>query len=142
MAKRRRRGSGEESVSGYFRSVFERKPHLLDSGSNKELLDGWLADHPGVEKVPNNVKSNLANLKSVLRKKRRQGKFTRANNVAVMEMPAPPAKPTTASLRALETLEESIDECLTVARTQDREGLGEVIKLLRQARNKVVWLMG
>jgi hypothetical protein len=139
MAKKRRRSSGGESVSGYFRSIFEKRPHLLDSGSNKELLNRWLQDHPGIEKVPENVKQNLANLKSVLRKKARQGKFITSNDAA----PAPaPARATTASAKILESLEERIDECLTIARAQDREVLSEVIKLLRYARNKVVWMMG
>jgi hypothetical protein len=39
-------------------------------------------------------------------------------------------------------LEEHIDDCLTVAKLLDREGLGHVIRLLRQARNEVVWKLG
>ena len=139
MAKKLGGKSNGESVSGYFRTIFAKRPQLLDSGSNKELLERWLMDHPGVEKVPENVKQILANLKSVLRKKARAGKFLPTPNAA----PAPaPARATTVSAKALETLEERIDDSLTLARTQDREGLAEVIKLLRHARNKVVWLMG
>jgi hypothetical protein len=136
---RRRRGSNGESVSGYFRKIFQKKPSLLNSGSNKELLDQWLRDHPGVEKVPTNVKQNLANLKSVLRKKARQGKFVASNGEAPA---AAPARAVTAPARILESLEEQIDDCLTTARNQDREAFAEVIKLLRHARNKVVWMMG
>ena len=44
--------------------------------------------------------------------------------------------------RGLERLEEQIDECLTLARTLDREGLSGVIVMLRRARNEVVWKMG
>ena len=139
MAKRRRSGSDGESVSGYFRAIFQRKPSLLNSGSNKELLDQWLRDHPGVEKVPTNVKQNLANLKSVLRKKARQGKFITSNGSA--PVPAP-ARAATAPAKILESLEEHIDDCLTIARAQDREAFADVIKLLRHARNKVVWMMG
>jgi hypothetical protein len=42
----------------------------------------------------------------------------------------------------LELLEEQIDDCLSLAKSLDREGLGEIIRLLRGARNKVVWKMG
>jgi hypothetical protein len=42
----------------------------------------------------------------------------------------------------LEALEEQIDDCLSHAKHRDREGLQEVIRLLRRARNEVVWKMG
>jgi hypothetical protein len=42
----------------------------------------------------------------------------------------------------LESLELVIDDCLTLARKMDREGLADVIGLLRQARNAVVWKLG
>jgi hypothetical protein len=45
-------------------------------------------------------------------------------------------------LRNLEALEEAIDDCLTLARNFDREGLADVITLLRKARNAVVWKGG
>ena len=35
------------------------------------LLQRWLKDHPGETEVPKKVKTNLANIKSVLRKKGR-----------------------------------------------------------------------
>jgi hypothetical protein len=47
-----------------------------------------------------------------------------------------------AAVRGLESLELAIDDCLTTARTMDKEGLADVIGLLRQARNTVVWKMG
>ena len=61
-----------------------------------------------------------------------------------------PAEPTTAAsvaaprkrVRGFESLEEQIDECLTLAKNLDREGLSSVINLLRRARNEVVWKMG
>lgn len=46
------------------------------------------------------------------------------------------------SLRHLRALEEQIDECPRAAKAADREGLAEVIDLLRRARNKVVWKLG
>jgi hypothetical protein len=42
----------------------------------------------------------------------------------------------------LETLEEKIDDCLTMARALGGEGLDEVISHLRRARRLVVWQMG
>src|SRR6266849_2253867 len=61
-----------ESISGYFRKIFEENPKLLKGRSNEELLKRWLADHPGQKEVPEKVKNNLANVKSVLRKKKRK----------------------------------------------------------------------
>jgi hypothetical protein len=53
-------------------------------------------------------------------------------------MPVPAKR----SSSRLEHLEEQIDECLTAARSLDREGQEHVIRLLRQARNEVVWKLG
>jgi DNA-binding MurR/RpiR family transcriptional regulator len=41
-----------------------------------------------------------------------------------------------------DTVEERIDDCLTAARNLDKDGLEEVIRLLRKARNAVVWKIG
>ena len=68
MAKRRRR-RGAESISGYFRKIFDERPELLHSKSNAELVERWNADHPS-NPATNRVRQNLANTKSVLRKKR------------------------------------------------------------------------
>jgi hypothetical protein len=51
-------------------------------------------------------------------------------------------KPTRIAPKGLEALEERIDDCLTVAKHMDREGLDDVIRLLRNARNAVVWKLG
>ena len=42
----------------------------------------------------------------------------------------------------LENLEMLIDECLTMAKNLDRARLDNVIKVLRRARNEVVWKLG
>jgi hypothetical protein len=132
--------NGGESASGYFRKVFEEDPKLLKSRSNEELLQRWLSDHPGEKEVPTRVKNILMNVKSVLRKSgRRRGK--RHDDKRQPAAGATP-KPAKGLARGLEELEEHIDECLTVARILDREGLGHVIRLLRQARNEVVWKLG
>jgi hypothetical protein len=131
---------GEETVSGYFRRIFEENPKLLQSRSNEDLLSRWLADHPGEKEVPLRVKQGLSNVKSVLRKRgRRRGRRTAASQDHTGEAAAtPPRRPS----RGLEHLEEQIDECLTAAKLLDREGLDHVIRLLRQARNEVVWKLG
>jgi hypothetical protein len=135
-----RPGRGDENVSGYFRKIFDENPKLLKGRSNEELLKRWLADHPGQTEVPQKVKNNLANVKSILRKKmRKRGGRPKAGEsvAAVGETARPRLAP-----RGLEALEEQIDECLDLARRLDREGLAGVIGLLRRARNGVVWMAG
>jgi hypothetical protein len=132
--------SGEETVSGYFRKIFEENPKLLKSRSNEELLRRWLADHPGEKEVPERVKQGLSNVKSVMRKRgRKRGRRPAATQNHTGEAAA---TPTRRPARGLEQLEEQIDECLTAAKNLDREGLEHVIRLLRQARNEVVWKLG
>jgi two-component sensor histidine kinase len=122
-----------ETISGYFRAIFRENPKLLKTRSNQELLDRWLKDHPGQKEVPHRVKQNLANIKSVLRKKGRKRKSV-ANGA-----PRPVAAPRS---HDLEGLEENIDGCLSQAKMLDREGLDSIINLLRRARNEVVWKLG
>lgn len=117
---------------------------MLGERSNETLLKRWLADHPGHAEVPGNVKANLSNLKSVLRSKKRKKVARRAEampNGQVSQPAAPVARKVTGSSK-LEALEFQIDECLTMARQTDREGLHDVIGLLRRARNAVVWKIG
>jgi hypothetical protein len=129
-----------ETISGYFRRVFKERPDLLKSRSNAEVLERWLQDHPGETRVPDRVKTNLANIKSVLRAKaRRRGRKAKA---AEAPGEAPAAAPARAVPEGLEALEVQIDDALTLARTLDREGLESVIGHLRRARNEVVWKLG
>jgi hypothetical protein len=134
MAKRRK---SKESVSGYFRKIFVERPELLDNKSNEELLDLWKADHQTSE-VPGSVRSNLANLKSHLRKRRRLG-LSLGGKVAAQSAVV---QTVDTANHGLEALEEQIDDSLTMARSLDRTGLAEVINLLRTARNRVVWKLG
>jgi hypothetical protein len=131
--------SGGETIAGYFRKVFKANPELPKGRSNDELYRHWLADHPGQKEVPNNVRAGLQNIKAALRSKKRGRKKVAAQetNTAPVAQAAP-RKP----MRNLNALEEQIDDCLQVAKATDREGLAEVIDLLRRARNKVVWEMG
>jgi hypothetical protein len=36
------KGTNQETVSGYFRKLFDENPAWLDSRSNQDLLDRWL----------------------------------------------------------------------------------------------------
>jgi hypothetical protein len=130
-----------ESVAGYFRKVFRENPKLLKERSNDELYRRWLADHPGHEEVPAKVKTGLQNIKSVLRAKR--GKKKAAKQGPATAQPQAPAAlspqaPRRLPVKGLQQLEEQIDEVLGLARGLDREGLQDVIAILRRARNAVV----
>jgi hypothetical protein len=146
MARMLGRGAGEETVSGYFRKVFAEKPSLLFEKSNAELLERWLKDHPGHSVVPEKVKANLANLKSQMRKKARlagkgkRGRPPKHHDGAAVAASAPAVSHS--STKKLDLLEENIDDCLSLAKHLDRDGLENVIKLLRRARNAVVWKIG
>jgi hypothetical protein len=137
-----------EGVAPYFRPIFLANPKLLRTRSNQALLDQWEKDHPEFSGVPNNVKTGLANLKSVMRKKlrikrgKKAAKAEAATGTAVAKPKPLPMLSSNAADTALEHLEMQIDECLTLARTLDREGLAHVIKVLRSARNEVVWMSG
>src|SRR3954470_3558782 len=114
--------AGGENTSAYFRRILNETPTLLDSGSNKETLGRWLADHPGQKIVPNNVRANLANIKSVMRKQgRTRGKRQEAARAAQPNAGSPP--PIRKAGQKLELLEEHIDDALTLAKNIDREGL-------------------
>src|SRR5436190_3637498 len=113
---------GAETVTAYFRRVFAENPKLLDTRSNDELFARWLADHPGETEVPERVRQNLSNVKSVLRKgQRKSGKKKQARAEEAGAPPRPPAPRRVTD--ALAGLEEQIDDALTLAKVIDREGL-------------------
>ena len=138
MAKPKRRRRRGKSISGYFRKIFEANPHLLHTKNNDELRARWLKDHPGHTELPKTVVQNLNNLKSLLRRQEREGTWPHGaarganGGIAVGNR----------SGRALEALEENIDECLIMAKNMDRPGLASVIRHLRDARNEVVVKLG
>jgi hypothetical protein len=119
-------------------------PRHLKGRSNEEILQRWLADHPGEKAVPDRIKYIVANVKSLLRKRLRKKPGRRsaepkAAEATAGEQATPPAR---AAATLLDTLEEQIDECMASARKLDPEGLDEVITRLRRARNEVVWKSG
>ncbi len=127
------------SVMNYFRQLFQENPRWLRERSNDKVIERWLQDHPDQAEMPKNVRNTLANVKSSMRKRGR--KLKRAADGAAP--PAVPAAPDGAGTRArgqdrgLEALELQIDECLTLARTLDRGGLEDVIRLLRRAGTRM-----
>ncbi len=134
MAKKRFIVPGGESISGYFKKVYEEHPEWLRRRSNDALYEQWLEDHPGYADIPSQVKTNLANTKSLLKKKRkRRGK--RAKMAALEDGTRPAIR---ISPKELAALEDQIDESLSLAKNLDRTGLGDVIALLRDARNQVI----
>jgi hypothetical protein len=140
-------GARAENVAPYFRALFQTEPKLLKQRSNKVPLERWHADHPQFKEIPDNVKTGLANIKSVMRKglrKRRGRKAAAAEPAAAgaVRSAGPVFLSRTAADRKLEQLEIQIDECLTLAKNLDREGLAGVIHTLRRARNAVVWKAG
>jgi hypothetical protein len=133
---------GGEGISAYFRKVFGENPKWLSTRSNDEVLARWLQDHEGETEVPKRVKQNLSNVKSLLRKAGRRKPGRPKKESLSAEPNAVPAAARRGSVRGLESLEEHIDECLSLAKNLDREGLSSVINLLRRARNEVVWKIG
>jgi len=126
--RRNKRGT----VSGYFRQVFKDHPEWLKEKSNEPILAQYRTDHgmAADADIEKKIKSNLANLKSALRK---QSRGSGKPGVQLVS---------TRTGHRLEALEELIDECLTLAKNLDRDALGQIISLLRRARNEVVWKIG
>jgi hypothetical protein len=127
---------GGETVSGYFRRVFKENPRLLKERSNDELFRRWLADHPGSSTVPDKVKTSLQSVKNVLRARLKARKAERQARAG-----AGPGPHTTAQEAAARRLGGGRAGDRRLPRhglAIDREGLREVIALLRQARNVVV----
>ena len=140
MAKTK--GRGGESISGYFRRLFESNPALLDHGKNDVILGQWQLDHPN-QTIDDRIKGNLANTKSIMRKK--FGKVKRRHKrgkAAAIDGAEPKVHKVRSSIAVLEKLEALIDECLSVARNQGSPGLDPSIKYLLAARRAVAWAMG
>jgi hypothetical protein len=141
MARAKTKGAG--STAGFFKALFEKKPELLKEGTNAEAIDDWKKAHPSQE-VTKSILNGLANTKSLMRKKLGLGKRRRKRRKmagATAEQPAA-ARRVRASYAVLERMEGMIDDCLTLARQQNSEGLDDLIKHLRLARRQVAWEMG
>src|SRR5262249_35111265 len=147
MAKTRKPDEAQQAgggIRGDFKAIFKEKPRLLKSTSNEAILKRGHKDHPGEKAVPDGVKGILFNVKSKLRKKRgaKRGRPRNEEQPTGEGQPAAAAPVRRPATRGLESLEERIDDCLTLARSLDREGLEAVIHLLRKARNGIVVQQG
>lgn len=125
-----------ESKSGWFRRVFLENPAWLKGRSNAAVVSRWETEHPG-QKFGSSEQNACNNVKSLLRKRRRKRGRKLAAAGTAAETPA-----LKVSRANLEVLEERIDDCIGLARTLDRDGLDTVARLLRKARNEVVWKQG
>src|SRR4051794_39530689 len=109
----RRKGKGE-SISGYFRPLFAEHPEWLHGTSNDAILAKYREDHGMALDAPvdKNIKQNLANLKSNLRKQGRQkrrGRPPKSNGlVSAAVITATPVIVHRPDALVLETLEERI----------------------------------
>jgi hypothetical protein len=133
--------ANDETPSGYFRRILNENRRLLSGRNNQVLLDRWLADHPGHNDIPKNVRAILSNVKSVMRSKRRGRRKAAGAEETGAPATATLGLPKMKSHR-LDRLEEQIDDVLALAKSMAGEGLENIIKLLRRARNEVVWKMG
>lgn len=131
---------GNETIGQWFRRRAALNPKYLGEGRgvNSMIYADWAADHPGEELTPR-IRAYIANVKSIERgkqrkRKRQLGKTSEGQKAVHNALGTGGSK--------LERLEEGIDDCLSLAKGLDREGLDEVIKLLRRARNEVVIMMG
>ena len=140
MAKTERdaQSTTTDSMSGWFRKIFQEHPSWLKGRSNAAVIAQWESDHPGKKFGPSE-RNACNNTKSILRKRLRK----RGRKAADPDAAPAVSKALPRILRtSLELLEERIDDCISLARTLDREGLDSVAKLLRRARNEVVWKQG
>jgi hypothetical protein len=134
-----------DNIAPYFRQVFTEQPKLLKIRSNDQVLKMWEADHPEYNGIPDNVKTGLANVKSVMRSKRRKrGRPSKAD--AALAIAAAPklsvVETANAAEKGLEKLEIMIDDCIAAAKELQVKGLDDIIKALRYARRHVVWKLG
>jgi hypothetical protein len=127
MGRKRKGGS---SVAAYFTALFDQHPEWLALRENKAILDQWMKDNQKTT-VPDNIKANLASLKSKLRAQKLRGaaKNGRKKGAAVKA---------SAAERELEKLEEMIDQCVQAARESAVANIGPVLRHLRNARIEIV----
>lgn len=138
MAKKK---SGE-STMGYFKRVFKSNPKWLNETSNDAVIAKYKEDHGiGVDAdVDKSIKNSLSNVKSVLRKELRTKGDAPGRPRRTIKVVA--AKGSIMPPLSLETLEEVIDDSLTMARNFGLDKHHNVVRHLRAARNEVVWMGG
>jgi hypothetical protein len=134
MAKAKDEG---ESRSKIFTRYFTKRPDLLRESSFDVIAEMYKAEFPDRD-FSDRDRQIAANIKSKLRRKfkiRRRKRRGRPAAAAAGENAAPRAM---RGHTSLSILEDHIDECLMLAKRLDRDGLDDVIKHLRRARNLVI----
>ncbi len=139
MAKKAAKSEGESPFT-YFRRLFTENQEWLKETSNAEAFKRYRADYGLADEapIPKQAKDALANTKNLLRKKfgiesprgRKARLKGRRGEVLVGA--------TGGRGNKMANLEEQIDECMAFAMNLGRDQLNDVIRLLRDARNKVV----
>lgn len=135
-----RRQAQSGSMSSYWRQLFTENPKWLKAKRNKEILARYRADQGISENSAIDKKQlqALANTKSIMRKaKRRRGRKA-AEAAAAAGAPVKKIR----IPQGLEKLEIAIDDAMMLARSLDPDGLYDVWRQLRHARNQVVMKMG
>ena len=135
---------GGESKSAIFTRLFESRKDLLQVPSISEVLEMY-ASATGSQPTLKE-RQVAANIKSKLRKKlglrgRRRGRRRKGRppGVTAMRVAVAVAPRTIGSMLALE---DSIDDCIYLAKRTDAARLEDVIKQLRRARNHLIVLNG
>jgi len=139
MAKAKADG---ESRSSIFTRYFTKQPDLLRVSGFDAIADLYKSEFSGRD-FTDKDRQIAANIKSKLRRKYKIGRRRRRGRPAGATAGATVAAPRAARANSsLAMLEDHIDESLMLAKRLDREGLDDVIKHLRRARNLVVVKMG
>jgi|HubBroStandDraft_4_1064222.scaffolds.fasta_scaffold704837_1 hypothetical protein len=121
------------SLLGIFKQYFADNPEWLRTRDSEPVLAQFAKDHPKI-KVDQRVKQSMFNAKNHMRKGTK-AKHGRKRKVA--EITAAMKTPHVGN-SALQLLENSVDECLAMARTIGKESLREVVGHLHRARNLLV----
>jgi hypothetical protein len=126
-----------------FEDIFNAHPDLLAGSDNQPVYDLFKQNNPGVP-ITKQVKQVCANKKSSMKKKQgiggtrkgRKGKG-RGKGRAAAAAAVAQANNAAVSVSTLESLEDSLENCLKRAEEADARGLSHAIKYLKRARNLV-----
>jgi hypothetical protein len=137
MAKKRGRKGGP-SIRSIFMEYFKEHPEWVASASNELVFKKFQDDHPNIP-FDNSVRQSAANAKSSIKKAKglTSSRVGRKKAVAESKIIVRTQSPRS----AMELLEESIDNALVLARQINDSKLGDVVKGLHRARNRVIYIL-
>ncbi len=128
MAKRK-----GPSLLGIFKQYFAEHPEWLQIRGNDAVMAQFTKDHPKIE-VDQRVKQAMFNAKNHARK----GKTEKAGRKRRVAEVTAAMNGSQSGGRALQLLENNVDECLAMARAMRDDSLREVVGHLHRARNMLV----